>query len=166
MTTSVDKMLSLARAGLAPIDISAYLGNHIADSRCILKLALTGAWAASLNTGRKGDATKLEALGTRTFGEAEFEQAIDNALALGAKGKKPEIVKAGFAKIDIPAFMGDQADVNTDKEMLKKMLVGVWGALVNLRKMGEAQKVEEISAWTFGEESWNEAVDDMLKEFV
>lgn len=166
MTYSIEKKLSLARAGLAPIDISAYLGNHIADSRCILKLALTGAWAASLNAGRKGDATKLEALGVRTFGEAEFEQAINAALALGAKGKKAEIVKAGFEKIDIAAFMGDQDGDLTDKEMLKKMLVGVWGALVNLRKMGEAQNVEEIGAWIFGEESCNKTVDDMLKEFV
>ncbi|KAF7192083.1 hypothetical protein HII31_06469 [Pseudocercospora fuligena] len=166
MTSSVENKLSLARAGLVPIDISAFLGNHIADSRCILKLALTGAWAVSLNTGRKGDATKLEALGIRFFGEAEFEKAINKALALGAKGKKAEIVKAGFAKIDIQAFMGDQDGIQTAKEMLRKMLVGVWGALVNLPKMGEAQKVEDLGAWIFGEESWNETVDDMLTEFA
>ncbi|KXS99909.1 hypothetical protein AC578_936 [Pseudocercospora eumusae] len=166
MSPSVEKNLSLARAGLVPIDIPSYLGNHIADSPCILKLALTGAWAACLNLSRKGDATKLEALGTRIFGAVEFSQAIDEALALGAKGKKAEIVKAGFAKIEIQAFMGDQHGVWTEKDMLAKMLVGVWGALVNVRKMGDARKVEEMGVWAFGEEGWNGGVDDMLGEFV
>ncbi|KXT06563.1 hypothetical protein AC579_6727 [Pseudocercospora musae] len=163
MTTSIDKKLSLARAGLVPIDIPAYLGNHIANSHCILKLALTGAWAASLNTGRKGDATKLEALAHRIIGEADFDNATHEALAAG---EKLDIVKAGFSRIDIQAIMGDQHDVHTDKEMLKKMLVGVWGALLNLRKMGDAQKVEEMAGWVFGQESWDKTVDDMLDEYM
>ncbi|EME80577.1 uncharacterized protein MYCFIDRAFT_198764 [Pseudocercospora fijiensis CIRAD86] len=166
MTTSIEKKLSLARAGLIPINISLYLGNHIANSHNILKLALTGAWAASLNLSRKGDATKLETLGTRIFGEAEFETAINEALKLGAKGHKLEIVKAGFARIEIEAFMGDQTDVEGDREVLEKMLVGVWGALVHCRKMGEAQEVEEMGVWIFGEEGWKKGVRGMLEEFV
>lgn len=164
--SSPAKKLSLARNGLLPISIPSFLGNHIADTPCITKLALTAAWAAALNLGRKGDATKLLTLGASIFGEAEFDSAVEQAIAQGAAGENIDVVRAGFAKIDVEAFMGEQDDVQGEREMLRKMLVGGWGALLGMRRMGEAEVIEEMGRGIFGGEEWESVVQGMLEGYV
>ncbi|CAK4034571.1 Hypothetical predicted protein [Lecanosticta acicola] len=75
----------------------------------------------------------------------------------------PSLAAAGFAHIDVQAFMGGDPP-DTDKKMAKKCLVGAIASFINMSRQGDAAKLQEMGEQVFDEKEFGEAMKEAFEQ--
>lgn len=70
--------------------------------------------------------------------------------------------KTGFKQINVGAFMGDQGLIG--RPLAMRCMIAAWASMMNLSRKGDAKKLREMGQKAFGEEEFESAIDECLKQ--